>query len=240
MKWGAVTGGVIAALASFPIASPTRAADMTPIGQRAIPATTGYIPAQFSWTGFYMGAGVGGGFGTSTFVDPFSGATASPSLTGFLVSGVAGINYQISSVVLGAEFDFTGSWAKGSVVDSTGNTLLTSVFWTSTVAARLGLAFDRLLIYGRGGAAFDYDRDTVTLPSTASVTGSINHTGWTVGGGVEYAVTDHWTGRIEYDYLRFASKALSFNGTIPPTFGFVGGTVGLSIGEVKGIMAYKF
>jgi outer membrane immunogenic protein len=250
MKWGAVTGGVLAALASLPIASPTRAADMTPIGQPAIPAPAGYIPAQFLWTGFYMGAGIGGGFGTSTFFDPFpaaAGVIASPSLRGFLVSGIAGINYQISSVVIGVEGDFTGSWAKGSVVDSAGNTLLTSVFWTSTFAGRLGLAFDRLLIYGRGGAAFDYDRDTATLPGTASAVGSLYRTaGWTVGGGVEYAVTEHWTGRIEYDYLRFPAKALGFQGNALPPVGFFGvpgtatGAVGLSIGEIKGIMAYKF
>ena len=55
---------------------------------------------------------------------------------------------------------------------------------------------------------------------------------------VEYAVTEHWTGRLEYDYLRFASKALTFQGTATP--GNVGGTVGLNLGEIKAIMAYKF
>jgi len=63
MKWGAV----IAALRSpllrrLPASLPARAADMTPVPQRA--ATSGYIPAQFFWTGFYIGAGIGGGWGT--------------------------------------------------------------------------------------------------------------------------------------------------------------------------------
>ena len=244
MKWGALTGGIaLAALASLPASlpasSPASAADMTPIAQR--PVTSGYIPAQFFWTGFYIGAGIGGGWGTASFVDPLTGASASPSLSGFLVSGISGINYQISNVVVGVEADFTGSWAKGSILDTTANNLQTSVFWTSSVTGRLGMAFDRLLIYGKGGAAFDYDRDTVTKPDSSTAVGSLYRAGWTIGGGVEYAVTDHWTGRLEYDYLRFPSKALTFQGTATlPLALNVAGTVGLNIGEIKAIMAYKF
>ena len=197
MKWGAVTGGVaLTALASLPgllsASSPARAADMTPATPR--PATSSYIPAQFFWTGFYIGVGVGGGWGTASIVDPFPpAASASPSLTGLLVSGISGINYQISSVVVGVEADFTGSWAKGSILDTTGNNLQTSVFWTSSVAGRLGMAFDRVLIYGKGGVAFDYDRSTVTVPSGNTAIGSLYHVGWTIGGGVEYAFANAWS-----------------------------------------------
>jgi outer membrane immunogenic protein len=241
MKWNEVIGGAALAAVASLSASPwvvgsARAADMTPVVQR--PATSGYIPAQFLWTGFYLGAGIGGGFGSAPFTDPFSGASASPSINGFLVSGVAGINYQFGSVVVGAEGDFTGAWAKGSAIDATGNSLQASVFWTSSITGRLGWAMDRLLIYGKGGVAFDYDRDTVTIPNGNTALGTTYHVGWTVGGGVEYAVTEHWTGRIEYDYLRFASNAFVFKGTAS-TMG-VGGAVGINLSEVKAIMAYKF
>jgi outer membrane immunogenic protein len=245
MKWGAFIGGVaLAALATFP----ARAADMQAIGQRPIPATSGYIPAQFFWTGFYIGAGIGGSWDSATFVDPLAGAnTASPAPKGFLFSGVSGINYQFSSVVVGVEADFTGTWAKGSDVDAVLDTLSTQVFWTASIVGRVGMAFDRLLIYGRGGAAFDYDRDTVMAPSTATATGSLYRVGWTLGGGVEYAVTDHWTARFEYDYLRFPAKALSFQGNAVPgvgpgglVAGSVNSTIGLNISEIKLIMAYKF
>jgi outer membrane immunogenic protein len=230
MKWGAVIGGVaLAALASLP----ARAADMTPIAPRA---TSGYIPAQFLWTGFYLGAGIGYGWGTSTFTDPFSGMTASPSPKGFLVGGVAGINYQISSVVLGVETDFTGVWAKSSAVDSTGNALETRIFWTSSITGRLGWALDRLLIYGKGGVGFDYDRDTVTTPANASSIGSVYRVAWTIGGGLEYAVTEHWTARVEYDYFKFPAKGIFFAGAA----GSANGNVGLNFNEAKLIMAYKF
>jgi outer membrane immunogenic protein len=242
MKWGAVTGGVVAALASLSASLsaslPAHAADMTPVAPRALPATSGYIPAQFFWTGFYMGAGIGGGWGSASFNDPFATATASPSLHGFLVSGIAGINYQISSVVVGLEGDFTGSWAKGNTTDTAGDNLLASVFWTASVTGRVGLAFDRLLIYGKGGVGFDYDRDTVTMPGGASAVGSIYHVGWTGGVGAEYAVTDHWTGRIEWDYFSFPGKGTVFQGNTVPTQ--AGATVGLTLSELKAIMAYKF
>jgi outer membrane immunogenic protein len=236
MKWGAFIGGV--ALAAL-VTLPARAADMQPIGQRPIPATSGYIPAQFFWTGFYIGAGIGGSWDKATFIDPLSGAnTASPAPKGFLFSGISGINYQFGSVVVGAEADFTGTWAKGSAVDAVNDTLSTQVFWTASIVGRVGMAFDRLLIYGKGGAAFDYDRDTATLPVGTSDVGSLYRVGWTVGGGVEYAVTDHWTGRFEYDYLRFPAKALSFQGNaVPP---ITSSTIGLNISEIKLIMAYKF
>jgi outer membrane immunogenic protein len=245
MKWGRVTGGIaLAALASFtgllPASSPAGAADMTPVYQR--PAASSYIPAQFLWTGFYIGAGIGGDWGTASFADPIPGpaASASPSLKGFLVTGISGVNFQINSVVLGAEADFTGPFAKGSALDSNGNNLQTSVFWTSSLTGRVGMAFDRLLIYGKGGVAFDYDRDTVNLPGGTSAIGSLYRVGWTVGGGVEYAVTDHWTGRLEYDYLRFATKGLTFQGTATPLLTAVASTIGLNLGEIKAIMAYKF
>src|SRR5258708_1202239 len=136
MKWGAVVGGIaFAALASIS----ARAADMTPVPQRT--AGSGYIPAQFLWTGFYLRAGIGDGFGTSTFTDPFGGS-ASPSINGFLVSGVSGINYQIGSVVIGAEGDFTGAFAKGTAADLAGDSLQTKVFWTASITGRLGLAFE--------------------------------------------------------------------------------------------------
>ena len=59
-----------------------------------------------------------------------------------------------------------------------------------------------------------------------------------LGGGMEYAITEHWTGRLEYDYFRFPVKGLFFTGPAAP--GPVGGSVGFNLNEIKVIMAYKF
>jgi outer membrane immunogenic protein len=240
MKWGGVVGGVaLAAVASLSASLPVRAADMTPVPQRV--AASGYIPAQFLWTGFYLGGGIGYGWGTATTLDPLAPVIASPSLKGFLVSGITGINYQISSVVVGVEGDFTGSWAKGSAIDTAGNALQTEVFWTASITGRVGVAFDRLLIYGKGGVGFDYDRNIVTVPSSASAIGTAYHVGWTGGGGVEYAVTEHWTARLEYDYFKFSTKAFGFQGpAIPTPPGIINGNVGINLNELTLILAYKF
>jgi outer membrane immunogenic protein len=245
MKWGEVIGGAaLAAFAALSSTCPAHAADMTPIAARPAPPST-YIPAQFFWTGFYMGAGLGDGWGTAPFVDPLNAGSASPSINGLLVTGVMGINYQISSVVLGAEGDFTGAFVKGSATDTginpvTNNSLQTKVFWTASITGRLGWAIDRLLIFGKGGVALDYDRNTVTISNGAAAIGTANHAGWTVGGGAEYALTEHWTARLEYDYFKFSSKAFSFSGPAAGIVATPGGTVGINLNEIKGIMSYKF
>jgi outer membrane immunogenic protein len=186
-----------------------------------------------------MGGGIGDGWGTAPFIDPLNnGAAATPSINGLLLSAVMGINYQFSSVVVGVEGDLTGAFANGSVIDAANNTLEAKVFWTASITGRMGWAIDRLLIYGKGGVGFDYDRDTAALLNGASVLGTTNHVGWTVGGGAEYAITEHWTARIEYDYFKFASRAFVFSG--PAAAGTPGGAVGINLNEIKGIMSYKF
>lgn len=202
-----------------------------------VPGASGYIPALYQWTGYYFGVGLGGGFGSATFTDPFNGQVASPSLAGFLVGAITGINYQIGPFVLGAEIDFTGSWSKGRVNDPAGDILQTSVFWTSSVTGRFGYAFDRLLVYGKGGAGFDYDRNLITQPSGLSVLGTVYRTGWTVGGGAEYAFTDHWIVRIEYDFFQFPVKSFGFGGPLGTS---VTGAVGFNMNQLIGAVSYKF
>jgi outer membrane immunogenic protein len=239
MKWGAVIGGVafaaIAALpASLSVSLPAQAADVA-IGPRpSAPPPSTYIPAPFFWTGFYVGVAAGYGWGHAPFTGPTDSTSVSAPVKGFVAGGVTGINYQIGWAVFGVEGDFLYNSVKGSVLDSSFNNLETNVFWTASLTARFGVAFDRLLVYGKGGGAFDYDRDLVTFDKGGSSTGSINHAGWTVGGGTEYAITEHWTGRIEYDYFKFASKGVMFTGTHTG-----GGIVGLNLNQIKLVAAYK-
>jgi len=239
---GAVVGALAALLSlsglSLSGLSAAKAADLTPAPLLKAPS---YIPAQFMWTGFYVGASVGWGFGSSSFNDPYPlalVAAGSPRLSGLLLGGVTGINYQIGSVVIGFEGDFTGSWAKGSVTDAAGNFLTTEVMWTSTVAARFGWAFDRLLIYGKGGGAFDQDRNTAALPNGANDMGSTYRAGWDLGAGAEYAVTDHLIVRLAYDYMKFPSKDITFQGNALGTP--VNSSVGVTLNQIKGIIEYKF
>ncbi len=231
MKLVAVVGaGALAFLSSMS----ARAADLPGV-RPAIPAAPGYIPARYLWTGFYLGAAAGGGWGKSTFYDPFGGVTDTVSVTGFLVGGYTGINYQIDPVVIGIDFDFIGSFVHGSDIDTAGNSLQTKVFWTSSVTGRVGWALDRLLIYGKGGVGFAYHRDTVTATFGVPIGSAVN-AGWTFGGGLEYAITEHWIARAEYDFFKFPTKALLVSPSAAP--GNV--QIGIDLNEAKGGIAYKF
>lgn len=241
MRWGTVVGA-LAAVASLSGASPASAADL-PVSPLYKAPT--YIPAIFSWTGYYVGLSAGWGWGSSHFIDPFSGTNVgSPRLSGFLVGGTTGINYQIGSVVLGLEGDFTGSWAKGSAFDAAGNFLQTEVMWTSILAARFGWAWDRFMIYGKAGGAFDQDRNTFGSVFGGSDSGGAYRAGWAVGAGAEYALTEHWIVRAAYDYMKQPAKTVILTGSalnaggllLPPA----GANVGFSLNQFKGIIEYKF
>ena len=83
--------------------------------------------------------------------------------------------------------------------------------WVSTLTGRAGLAFDRWLVYGKGGVAWaheKYDTNFYTFPGTASL--SETRIGWTVGAGVEYAFAPNWSTKLEYNYMDFGTRNVSF------------------------------
>ena len=130
----------------------------------------------------------------------------------FMAGGQIGYNWQINNFVLGVEAD--GDWLSrnnnngaGIIVPGiAGPIAVTSnSTWLSTVAARFGFAVNRALIYGKaGGGWVGQSNLTVTnLATGASITGTNSGTrsGLLLGVGIEYAITDNWTIKAEYDYL---------------------------------------
>jgi outer membrane immunogenic protein len=80
------------------------------------------------------------------------------------------------------------------------------------VTARLGYAFDQVLVYGRGGVAMAADRYDVSgsfAGTPFGFTGLENRFGWTAGAGVEWAFTPHWSVNLEYDYYGFGTKTIA-------------------------------
>ena len=105
-----------------------------------------------------------------------------------------------------------------------------------SICGRLGVAFDRALLYATGGAEFAGFDTTYTGIGTFDQ-GSHTRTGWTVGGGIEYAVTGNWSIRAEYRYVDFGR----FTDATPFTFGF-GSFVNHHLTEnaVRAGFSYKF
>jgi outer membrane immunogenic protein len=109
--------------------------------------------------------------------------------------------------------------------------------WTSTVAGRVGAAFNRLLVYGKGGVAFARDRSTFTDPAGNSASSAFTRTGWIAGIGLEYGIAQNWLAKIEYDYLSFGLQPLNFT-TATPT-GYASSTT-LNAQEVKAGINLRF
>lgn len=182
----------------------------------------------FSWTGFYIGAHVGAGWGTKEFdyndltpAAPFLWNAAIP-VNGAVAGGQIGYNIQAGWAVFGVEAD--GSWA-----DITGKGLCnTTVFFLNcnaktsglaTVTGRIGATMDRTLVYVKGGGAWERSSDTISNvalpPLGTSFSSQITNTrtGWTIGMGLEYAFMAHWSARLEYDYMDFGTQRYNFPAT---------------------------
>jgi outer membrane immunogenic protein len=196
-----------AAITSLPIGIAS-AADLP----ARMPAKAPVVVAPpFTWTGFYVGGNLGAVWARSEFreTDPGPLGFADTSTYVGVIGGVqAGYNWQISNIVLGAEADFDASSATKSVVLLPQGGVETHdmrLSWLATARGRGGLAFDRFLPYVTGGVAFAHLRNEFTDTGLISQTIGRNGTatGWTVGGGVEYAFDRRWSAKAEYLYAKF-------------------------------------
>ncbi|WP_198018874.1 outer membrane beta-barrel protein [Azorhizobium doebereinerae] len=180
----------------------------------ARPAATA-LPAG-SWTGFYLGVHAGAGLTSAAWGDA-TGPLGASEAQNFPVIGNAGAaigggqigyNQQIGSYVLGVELDASFGQLTGLTRCANGwqSICSDSTDALGTLAARLGYAFDNVLVYGKAGGAFARSSLTATgLAYAGQFTGSDTAFGWTVGGGVEVALTPQVSAKAEYAYLDFGS-----------------------------------
>lgn len=198
-------------------AAATAAADLR------LPVKTSIAAAPvFSWTGCYVGAHVGGTRIHTSIATNFEGAgwTGDSNGTGAVAGGQAGCNYQQGSWVVGVEGE--GSWSNSKATNSVAftpaaiETLVTTSSNEFSIAGRAGIAFDRTLIYGKGGWAwgsFDFNSTLICCAFGIQVlsdrSGSSNLNGFLIGAGIEHALTRNWTVKFEYNYVDFGSRFLA-------------------------------
>lgn len=179
-------------------------------------------PVGFTWTGGYAGVHIGYGWGDSDFTDEdgwnLQGQTFGVDSDGFLGGVQAGYNWQASSLVFGIEgelgyLDLDGSAAQ---IDGVFNDTFASVDagLFAGLSARIGYAMDRTLLYAKaGGVYFDGEyslSDEVTIAGPAILSGSeVIGLGYQIGAGVEHAVTDNWTLKLEYAYFDFGNETVT-------------------------------
>ena len=196
-----------AALLVTPFAA--SAADVRVPRDSKVPYYKGPTPsviAYYNWTGFYIGATVGYGTGTSDWDVP----AVSMSPKGMMYGGTVGYNWQAGSFVYGLEADYSASNVNASLANCggvPGLTCETENTWLATFRGRFGYAFDRFLPYVTGGGAYGNIRASLTPPG---ITSSESKFGYTLGAGLEYAFLGNWTAKIEYLYVDLGSFDTAF------------------------------
>lgn len=227
-----------AAFLAFAISSAS-AADMAP--QYKAPPI---LAPVWSWTGFYGGIHVGGGF-SDTNVAAVNQLIPPPAIdTGFLGTngsgvvggGQIGYNWQFGpNWLLGIEGDISGTGIRNNA--STPITVAgvpiapfgfnhvadRSIDWMASIRGRLGWVWDRWLVYGTGGAAWadvNYRTDFTGFATNNPINNNRTLSGWVAGGGVEYAVTNNWTVRAEYLYYDLGDITV-VNPTAVPGFNYL-------------------
>jgi outer membrane immunogenic protein len=224
----AVVGAGLLSIAGF--VSAATAADLpAPVYTKAPLAAP--ITA-YNWTGCYIGGHVGG-LVSEDRTTGVTGRTVDFSSPGFVGGGQIGCDYQFASGwVVGVEGRAAWTSLKnnhaGTVISFlTGATLPSRVtlrndFLASTTA-RLGYSFaDRWLVFVRGGAAWTREKidDAFTndFGIAADPAATMTRTGWTAGGGVEWAFASQWSATLEYNYYDFGSRGTTLNDTATRTF----------------------
>jgi outer membrane immunogenic protein len=153
-----------------------------------------YTSSAFNWAGPYVG--VLGGYGWADFND--GGTTGN----GWLAGGYVGYNWQVDNWVYGIEADAMWSGIRGTNVNTD------DLDYLATVRGRLGVAVDNFLFYGTAGAAVAGGNSSSPGPSS-----SRTHAGWVVGAGIEAALTETVTGRVEYNYVDLNTRGYA-NGVV--------------------------
>jgi outer membrane immunogenic protein len=179
--------------------------------------------ADFTDLGNATHASFSGGASAAAIV-PSHSYSVGDSGGSFIGGGTLGCNWQPigSPFVLGLEGEFGYLKLKGDTFDP--NTLVDGAKpqttpdvlgsarvgdWYGMVTGRLGYAFDRVLLYVKGGAAFVRTQASVLdqCVSTGcgnwfvSTSGSETATTWTIGGGLEWAFAQNWSVKAEYMFI---------------------------------------
>ena len=181
------------------------------------------VPFVCNWTGFYIGGNIGAawqGLSGSNFSDTIGSTFTAPTNVQFMGGGQVGVNYQFwGGVLIGAEamFDWLPNTVNASITatapDGTAAAFGTiNNRWLTTATGRLGYAWDRVLFYGKGGAAWvGASNPGISIGGVpATLTGSNNTDfGWTAGFGLEWAFWNNWSLRAEYDYIGLRNRTFT-------------------------------
>ena len=183
--------------------------------------TSGEQPGVYDWSGIYLGVHAGYGTGTADVWTTLLQADGTPygptAYNSFGVDGVlggvqAGFNMQMDQFVLGIEGEYSASSLKGSFnfdpnrAEAVAGGEMTAL---AAIKARLGVAFDRMLVFGTAGYAIGWNEGFMNnfwsaAPAVEVASNKTTLSGYVVGVGAEYAITDRVSLKGEYNYYGFS------------------------------------
>ena len=198
---------------SVMLMAPAIAADMRmPVKAPAPPPASVH-----TWSGIYIGAHGGGGWDSTCYLYD-TGSHGCHDGDGWLGGGQIGFNVQQGQFVFGVEFsgswaDITGSHSAQSLVTISFSSDVSTIL---TLTGRVGVTLDRALLYATGGGA--WLRQTIDYQAVSAYSDKLNRTGWTIGAGLEYALTPNWSIAAQYNYIDLADEDVTF--AAPSPFGY--------------------
>jgi len=216
----------------------------------------------YNWTGFYVGAHVGDGWGSARGFDeiavpPLGDVSAQP-LRGAFGGGQIGYNHQFGRVVLGTEFSASLGGPSGrqdcfetaAIIVGDNFSCHVKQQWSGQFLTRLGYAFDdgRMLPYILGGVSFarfqaTHEISDPILLISASWGDTHTHVSPAIGAGFQYALMNDWSFGFEYLYTPYGTQryASDVMGPLAPAPGFPGAfTQNISAQSLRLVLNYKF
>jgi outer membrane immunogenic protein len=155
-----------------------------------------------NWSGFYIGAMGGYAFDSSN--------------GGGFGGGTIGYNWQFpgSQFVFGIEIDAAGASIKDSQSAIIGNVLFTAedkIDALGSVTGRVGFAADAALFYAKGGYAWANNKLSLSAGGLTASDSHV-HSGYTIGGGIEYMFAPNWSAKAEYMFTHLEGQTYNLGG----------------------------
>jgi outer membrane immunogenic protein len=204
---------LFAAATLVALAAPAGAADLR------LPLNAPGVDPAYRWTGCYLGGHAGQLWHQERWVNRTVGGAFPDQPLGqhhsnnALVGVQAGCDYQFAG---GFVAGLAGDYAFTDAVGSHPSTVEIGVDYNSRVRSlasatgRLGYAFDRVLGYVKGGAAWERDEYwPSTILTGPAFFGRATRAGWTIGVGGEYAFTNYLSGFVEYNFYDFGTRRIT-------------------------------
>ncbi len=176
------------------------------------------VDNAYNWSGVYVGAQVGYGWGDGHTVYVEGADYTWPTDPDGILGGVyAGYNYQFTNgLVLGVETEFNANGGSDSSESYYAGVIYPDYWqgdldlkWSGSTRARVGYAMDRWLPFVTAGVAYAGYDFTTHYEGSVWDEGGGTLVGWTLGGGAEYALTDNWRVRASYLYTDYGSDTFA-------------------------------